>query len=52
MLLRDMLEGVSATVLQGTVDKEITVLTNDSRKAVEGSLFVCICGTKVDSHVP
>ena len=50
MLLRDMLEGVSATVLQGAVDKEITVLTNDSRKAVEGSLFVCICGTKVDSH--
>ncbi|MBP5292062.1 MAG: UDP-N-acetylmuramoyl-L-alanyl-D-glutamate--2,6-diaminopimelate ligase [Lachnospiraceae bacterium] len=50
MLLRDMLEGVSCNILQGGIDKEITVLTNDSRKAAEGSLFVCICGTKVDSH--
>lgn len=50
MLLRDMLEGLSPTVLKGSLDKEIAVLTNDSRRAAEGSLFVCIRGTNVDSH--
>lgn len=32
-------------------DVEITALCRDSRKIAEGCLFVCISGTKIDSHV-
>lgn len=31
-------------------DVEITALCRDSRKITEGCLFVCIAGTKIDSH--
>ena len=31
-------------------DVEITALCRDSRKITEGCLFVCISGTKIDSH--
>ena len=31
-------------------DVDITALCRDSRKITEGCLFVCISGTKTDSH--
>jgi len=45
-----LLERLTYEVLQGNDDIEITELTNDSRKVVEGSVFVCISGAVVDGH--
>ena len=50
MKLTKLLERLTYEVLQGTDDIEITELTNDSRKVVEGSVFVCISGAVVDGH--
>ena len=48
--IRDLMEGISYKVLQGSVEGEITDLVMDSRKATEGCMFVCISGTAVDGH--
>ena len=50
MKLTKLLERLTYEVLQGNDDIEITELTNDSRKVVEGSVFVCISGAVVDGH--
>ena len=50
MKLTKLLERLTYEVLQGNDDIEITELTNDSRKVVEGSVFVCISGAMVDGH--
>ena len=49
MLLKDMLAGVACTC-SGTVEVEITEVVYDSRKVVPGCVFVCLCGSSVDSH--
>ncbi len=49
MLLRDLLEGLSCTV-EGPSDVEIQDVVYDSRNVRQGSLFICLCGSKVDSH--
>ena len=36
--------------VQLLLDKEITGITNDSRKVVPGSLFFCIVGANSDGH--
>ena len=48
MKLRQLLQGVSADGY--AADVEITALCRDSRRITDGCLFVCIAGTKVDSH--
>ncbi|MBE5902563.1 MAG: UDP-N-acetylmuramoyl-L-alanyl-D-glutamate--2,6-diaminopimelate ligase [Lachnospiraceae bacterium] len=48
--LKDFLEGVSYTVLQGSLETEIEKLEYDSRKVQAKTLFVCIEGTEVDGH--
>lgn len=48
--IRDLLENVKYEVLQGSVDGEITDLVYDSRKAVDGCMFICIKGAAVDGH--
>ena len=50
MTVREILEDLQYTLLQGTVDRDVTELVYDSRKAVENGLFVCISGAVRDGH--
>lgn len=50
MKLSALVENLQVTVLQGSLDTEITEIVYDSRKAKEGSLFVCVSGANVDGH--
>ena len=50
MKLAELLENLSCTCLQGTIDREVTAITSDSRKVREGSLFLCIRGAVADGH--
>ena len=50
MKLTYLLEKLEYEVIQGNDQIEITELTNDSRKVVEGSVFVCISGAVWDGH--
>lgn len=50
MRLEKLLEHVSYRCLQGTMDKEVKNVVNDSRKVEEGSLFFCIRGAVTDGH--
>ena len=50
MYLTKLLEKTDYTLVRGTLDREIASLVYDSRKVEDGSLFVCISGTKVDAH--
>ena len=50
MRLEKLLEGLEYQCLQGSADIEISEVANDSRKAGEGSLFICINGAVTDGH--
>ena len=50
MTLEELLTKVDYKVVKGRVDKEISTLVYDSRKAKEGSVFVCISGSVRDAH--
>ena len=50
MKLTYLLEKLEYEVIQGDDQIEITELANDSRKVVEGSVFVCISGAVWDGH--
>ena len=50
MKLTYLLEKLDYEVIQGNDQIEITELVNDSRKVVEGSVFVCISGAVWDGH--
>lgn len=57
MRLSEILEHLSFTLTAGNTqekllpgDIEISALVNDTRKIVEGCLFICIRGANVDSH--
>ena len=50
MVLRDWLEGLGYELVQGSLDREVTEVVYDSRKVVSGAVFVCMAGTRVDSH--
>ena len=50
MKLSKILERLEYTCLQGTLEQEIEEVVADSRKAKEGSLFICIRGAVVDGH--
>lgn len=50
MKLSQLTERMQYTLVQGSLDTEITSLVYDSRKAGSGSLFVCISGTVRDAH--
>jgi UDP-N-acetylmuramoyl-L-alanyl-D-glutamate--2,6-diaminopimelate ligase len=52
MKLKDLLEGIEYGGSAGAreLEREITLVTCDSRKAQAGSLFVCIAGTSTDGH--
>lgn len=50
MKLQELVSKVEYTVLSGTTDVEITAVTSDSRKVVEGGLFIAIKGAMSDGH--
>lgn len=49
MLLKNLLDGLQYTCSSST-DVEIEDVVYDSRKVQKGSLFICLCGSSVDSH--
>ena len=50
MKLNTLLAGLEYTCIQGSTEVEIHNVINDSRKAGEGDLFLCIPGAVVDGH--
>lgn len=50
MKLLQLLERLEYKCLQGNMDQEIAEVVADSRKAKDGSLFICIRGAVVDGH--
>lgn len=50
MYLNQLLKELSYTVLNGKEDVEVTTLVYDSRKVINGSVFVCISGAVSDGH--
>lgn len=50
MILAAWLQGMEYEVVQGAAGREVTDVIYDSRKAEEGAVFVCMKGTKIDSH--
>ncbi|KIR03417.1 UDP-N-acetylmuramoylalanyl-D-glutamate--2,6- diaminopimelate ligase [Lachnospiraceae bacterium TWA4] len=48
--VKKLLEKLSYEVLKGSVDTEVTTLVYDSREVTDGSIFLCISGTKNDAH--
>lgn len=49
-MLKDWLRELRYTLLQGSVEEEVKEVIYDSRKAAPGAVFVCMAGTRVDSH--
>ena len=50
MKLTELIQKLDYECLQGSLDKEISSLIYDSRKAAPGSVFVCISGAVRDGH--
>ena len=50
MKLSQLVEDMEYSCLQGSVDREISELLMDSRKACENGVFVCIVGAIRDGH--
>jgi len=50
MKLSQLLEEVEYNCIKGDPDTEVNTLVYDSRKACEGSVFVCIEGVRGDGH--
>ncbi len=50
MELERLVEGLPILSIQGDIKRNITRVVYDSRRAVPGSLFVCIDGFKTDGH--
>ncbi|MFQ5960483.1 MAG: UDP-N-acetylmuramoyl-L-alanyl-D-glutamate--2,6-diaminopimelate ligase [Candidatus Methylomirabilales bacterium] len=48
--LRELIDGVPNTLLQGDLGQEIAAIEYDSRHAGPGSLFVCVRGARHDGH--
>ncbi len=50
MLLKDLTEGIGLIETKGSLEIEIKGIAYDSRKALPGSLFVCVDGFSTDGH--
>lgn len=51
MILQDWLQDLEYELLQGSLTEEVEDVSYDSRKAKARDVFVCMTGTRVDSHV-
>ncbi len=45
-----LLKDLTYTILQGSVEGEVTAVINDSRKMIPGGMFICISGAVADGH--
>ena len=50
MELAKLIEGLPVISIEGPINKDVTRVVYDSRRAVPGALFVCIDGFKTDGH--
>ena len=50
MLLSSVVKGLEFTKVKGTLDKQVSSIVLDSRKAIENSIFVAISGFQTDGH--
>lgn len=50
MVVADLLKKMTYEVVQGTIDRTVSELVFDSRKACKDAVFVCISGAVVDGH--
>lgn len=50
MKIREWLGEISYTLQQGSLDAEVSEVVYDSRKAGPGAVFICMKGTRRDSH--
>lgn len=50
MRLRDLVRPLGEVVVHGDLDREITGVTDDSRRVSPGGLFVAVKGTQADGH--
>lgn len=50
MKLRQLIENLDIVKVEGSLEKTVTSLTADSRKATEGGMFVAVRGVTVDGH--
>ena len=50
MTIERIISGSGAAAIKGDVSREISLVCNDSRKAVPGSLFVAVKGFASDGH--
>lgn len=50
MLLSELIKDFDYTCIQGEIDKTVSELVYDSRKAVKNGVFVCISGAVRDGH--
>lgn len=48
--LKDLLCDIPCTLVQGSLDTEVTGICMDSRKVQPGNLFLCISGYQTDGH--
>ena len=48
--MKELLGNLTYTCERGSVERPVTAVVYDSRKAVEGCLFVCIRGANFDGH--
>lgn len=51
MKLNELLCGIDIVSIKGNEEIEVSSLIYDSRKATNGSLFVCLKGAKSDGHI-
>ena len=50
MKVSESLDKIQYTLLTGNPEAEVDEVAYDSRKAAKDAVFVCIKGTKTDSH--
>ena len=50
MKIKQLLDRMEYSLIQGDLETDITTLVYDSRKVEKGSVFVCISGTVRDAH--
>jgi UDP-N-acetylmuramoyl-L-alanyl-D-glutamate--2,6-diaminopimelate ligase len=50
MRLRECVDFLDGVTMQGSLDREITGLTDDSRRVSPGGVFVAVKGTQSDGH--